>query len=123
MPTPPDWTPTPAMPAAGWRAANVASRRMPGTAMPRQFGPTSRMPWRRQQSSSAPVAARSSPELITTSAPTPRSPHSSAIRSTAAAGTASTARSTGPGSAAGDGTHGTPSISEACGFTACTRPP
>ena len=134
MPTPPDWTATPAMPAAGWRAANVAFRRMPGPAMPRQFGPTSRIPWRRQQSSSACLAARSSPEVITTSAPAPRSPHSSATRSTAAAGTASTARSTGPGSAAGDGgaekkkdedviDAESPSMSEACGFTACTRPP
>ena len=49
MPMPPDCTARPAGPAAGGWRANVASRPMPGTATPKQFGPTSRMPWRRQQ--------------------------------------------------------------------------
>ena len=48
-PVPPvDCKASPAVPAAGWRAANVASRPMPGLATPKLAGPTIRMPWRRQ---------------------------------------------------------------------------
>ena len=50
---------------------------MPGTAMPKQLGPTSLMPCLRQKASrSAPCAPR--PEVITTSDRTPRWPHCSA---------------------------------------------
>ena len=38
-PSAPDWTTRPALPGEGWCAANVASSPIPGTAMPKQFGP------------------------------------------------------------------------------------
>ena len=51
MPTPPDCTTRPAAPGCGWRTAKVASRPRPGTATPKQFGPTRRIPYWRQVSS------------------------------------------------------------------------
>ena len=50
----------PAVPAAGWRAAKVASRQILGLATPKLAGPTIRMPWRRQVPSSS---ARAGGEL------------------------------------------------------------
>ena len=44
IPRPPDCMTRPAVPGTGCRAAKVASRPMPGTATPKQLGPTSRMP-------------------------------------------------------------------------------
>ena len=102
----------------GWRAANVASRDMLVLATPKEAGPTIRMPWRRQIPSSSMRAAPSRPVVITTRALTPRCPHCSAMPGTAAAGAVMTARSTSLGSAAADGTHGTPSSSAAPGLTA-----
>ena len=99
-PTPPDWTTRPADPAAGWCTAKVASRPRPGTATPKQFGPTSRIPHWRQMSSSLPDWAEVSPEVITTSDRAPRCPHSWATSSTAPAGTVTTARSGASGRAA-----------------------
>ena len=117
-PVPPvDCSARPAVPAVGWRAANVASRPMPGLATPKLAGPTIRMPWRRQIPSSSARAGPLSPAAITTRALTPRRPQSSAIPSTAAAGTAMTARSTCSGSAAADGTQAMPSSSAASGLT------
>ena len=81
-------------------------------------GPTIRMPWWRQMPSSSARAAPSSPAASTTSALTPRRPHSAAIPGTAAAGAAMTARSTSCGKLAGDGRQGTPSSSAAAGLTA-----
>ena len=123
VPIPPDCTARPARPAAGRLAAKVAFRPMPGTATPRAAGPTSRMPWRRQHASRAARPAGSSPEVITTSAPAPRRPHSSATSRTAGAGTLTTTRSTGSGRAAADRRHRMPSSSLACGCTTYTRPP
>ena len=81
-----------------------------------------RMPWRRQMRSSSVRPAPSSPAASTTSALTPRRPHSSAIPGTAAAGVAMTARSTSSGKAAADGRQGTPSSSATAGLTAYTGP-
>ena len=92
------------------------------SATPKLPGPTIRMPWRRQMPSSSARPAPSSPLGSTTRPLTPRRPHSSAIPATAAAGVAMTARSTSPGSAAADGTQGTPSSSVAVGLTAYTGP-
>jgi hypothetical protein len=89
----------------------VASSRTPGLVLtiPRQFGPISRIPEERQTASSCrwrsapsgPVSAN--PAEITTSARTPAAAHSSAAPTTAWAGTATTARSTGPGTSATEG--------------------
>ena len=121
-PTPPDCSARPARPARGWRAASVASRPTLVLATPKVAGPTIRMPWRRQMPSSSARPAPVSPEVITTSALTPRRPQSSATPATSRAGTAITARSTCSGSAAADGIHGTPSSSAAPGLTAYTGP-
>ena len=84
---------------------------------PKQLGPTSRMPYRRQTaSSSAPAAPRQ--ELITIRPRTPWRPHWAATSGTAGGGTAITARSTGPGRSSTDATQGTPSMAGACGLTA-----
>ena len=70
---------------------------------PIEFGPTSRIPVDRHASSSsasraAPSApASANPAVITTSAETPASAHSRATPGTVSAGTATIARSTGPG--------------------------
>ena len=108
---------SPAVPVRGWAAANVASRPMLGTAMPKQFGPISRMPCRRHIASRPARVAASSPEVITTTARTPRRPHCSAASSTAAAGTAITARSTCSGKSAAAARMGSPPICLARGFT------
>ena len=122
-PAPPvDCSARPAHPGLGWRAANVASRPALVSATPKLAGPTIRMPWRRQMPSNSVRPAPLSPAASTTSALTPRCPHSSAIPTTAAAGVAMTARSTSPGSAAADGTQGTPSSSVTAGLTAYTGP-
>ena len=85
--------------------------------MPKQFGPTSRMPyWRQMASRSPPAAPR--PEVITMRARTPWRPHCAATSGTADGGTAITARSTCPGSSSTDATQGTPSIVWARGLTA-----
>ena len=115
-PIPPDWTTRPAVPSSGRSRPKVASSPMPGTAMPKQFGPTSRMPYLRQVASRSGPAAPS-PEVTTTSERTPRRPHCSATSGTAGAGTATIARSTSSGRSATERTHGTPATSSACGLT------
>ena len=76
---------------------------------PMQFGPTSRIPLARQTSSSsasraAPSApASANPAVMTTSAATPAAAHSRATPGTGSAGTATIARSTGPGVVRTDG--------------------
>ena len=95
---------------------------MPGLATPKLAGPTIRMLWRRQISSSSARAGPLSSAAITTRALTPRRPQSSATPSTAGAGTAMTARSTCSGSAAADGRQGMPSSSAAPGLTGYTGP-
>ena len=107
----------PATPGCAGLAANVASRPMPGTATPKQSGPTSRMPCLRHTASRSAQAATSSPEVITTRARTPRWPHRSATSSTAVAGTAITARSTASGRSSTEDRHRSPPICLARGFT------
>jgi hypothetical protein len=71
--------------------------------IPMQFGPIRRIPVARQSRRSARSRSRPSastspkPAVSTTRARTPFRPHCSATSSTCAAGTAITARSTGPG--------------------------
>ena len=117
-PRPPDCMTRPATPGlAGW-AANVASRPMPGTATPKQSGPTSRMPCLRHTASRSAQASVSSPAVITTRDRTPRWPQRSATSSTVAAGTAITARSTGSGRSSAEARHRSPPICRARWFTA-----
>ena len=93
----------PMLPAGAERAAKVAFRLGPATAMPRQFGPISRAPCERTSASSC--SCRSTPSLpisakpaeMTTSARTPLRSACSAASSTAAPGSEITARSTGVG--------------------------
>ena len=121
-PSPPDCVTSPAVPGCGWVAANVASRPEPGTAMPKQFGPTRRIPWRRQIASKSADAGASSPAVITTMAFTPLAPQASATSMTPAGGMAITARSGASGNSATVGTQRTPPRSRACGLTAYRRP-
>ena len=122
-PSPPDWTTRPALPGEGRCTANVASSPIPGTATPKQFGPTRRMPPRRLASSRADSCASVRPRVMTTSDLAPRFPHSWATSRTRAAGTATTTRSGASGSAATDATHGMPSMAQpACGSTAYKAP-
>ena len=121
-PTPPDCTTSPARPRRGWWTAKVASRPRPGTATPKQFGPTSRMPQRRPASSRLADWAASSPELITTTERVPRLPSSWVTSTTPAAGTVMTARSGASGSAAAEGTLVTPGMCSSCGLTAYSAP-
>ena len=108
-PSAPDWDEKPMLPLGAERAAKVAFRRGPATAMPRQFGPISRAPWARTSASSC--SCRSTPSLptsakpaeMTTSARTPLRSASSAAASTCSPGTEITARSTGSGISATDG--------------------
>ena len=110
-PTAPDWTTRPVCPGKGRGTPNVAPSPIPGTARPKEFGPTRRMLPCRVASSRPESCAGVKSEVITTSDPTPRLPHSSAAATTRAAGTATTARSGASGSSATDGTHGMPSMS------------
>ena len=121
-PTAPDWTTRPVCPGEGRGTPNVAPSPIPGTATPKEFGPTRRMFPRRVASSRPDSCAGVKSEVITTSDPTPRLPHSSAAATTRAAGTATTARSGASGSSATDGTHGMPSMSPPCGLTAYRGP-
>ena len=100
----------------------MASRPRPGTATPKQSGPTSRMPCRRHTASRSAQAAGSRPDVITTSDRTPRWPHCPATPRTAGAGTAMTARSAGSGRSSTESRHRSPSICRARGFTAYRRP-
>ena len=89
------------LPAGGKTGLKVAFSRTAGSVLstPMQFGPTRRIPAARARSRrrrstarpSAPVSAK--PAVITTTPRTPDRAHSSIASSTAAAGTATTARS------------------------------
>jgi hypothetical protein len=111
MATAPDWEATASPPGAGVASAKVACSRTAGSVLstPRQFGPTSRMPLARAMRTSSAWALRPAgpsspkPDESTTAARTPIAPHSASTPATAGAGTAMTARSTEPGSAATDG--------------------
>ena len=101
VPSAADWLKKPTRPGRGSSGASVALSRTPGSvlAMPRQFGPISRMPWLRTARSSAACAsapagpASAKPADTTTSPCTPAAAQSSTTPGTASAGTATTARS------------------------------
>ena len=91
--------------------------------MPRQLGPTIRMPSPRtlrtssSWSSFPPGPLSAKPAVSTTRARTPFSAQSSTTESTAGCGTAMTARSTGPGMSFTDGYAGIDETTSALGFT------
>src|SRR5262249_5787474 len=112
--TAPDWDTRPSDPGSAAPRAKVAFSPSAGRAMPRQLGPTSRTPQRRAfsrsaRSSFAPSAPTSAnPAVITTAERTPALPHSSITPGTVLAGVAMTARSTGAGTLATDGSRPPP---------------
>ncbi len=130
MPKAPLWDAKATPPAGGATGAKVAlSATSPAVlSTPRQFGPTSRMPLARQTSSSSAWRARpraptsANPAERTTSARTPAAPHSRATWTTAAAGTATTASSTGSGTAAIERYAGRPPTTSSRGWTTDRRP-
>ena len=114
-------------PASGMPGANVALSRREGRIQPRQFGPSTRMGCCSQARSSASRARPASPASrkpaeITTAPPTPLATHSLSAGRTAGAGTAITARSTGPSTARSDGVAGSPCTTSARGFTGRCAP-
>ena len=96
--------------------------------MPSEFGPMSRTPpaaararsSRSRAAPSAPISRK--PAVITTAAFTPLRPHSSITSAAAAAGTVSTARSTGPGISSKWAYARRPSTDSAFGFTGYSGP-
>ncbi len=110
-PRAPLWEHIAARPGGGGAGAKVALRRTRGSvaAIPRQLGPTMRMPcsravattssWRRLPSS--PLSAN--PAETMTRPFTPMRPHDATISWTCEAGTAMTARSTASGTSSMDG--------------------
>src|SRR5262249_37162273 len=116
IPISPDWTTSPAAPGAGWLAEKVASSPNGARATPKQLGPPRRMPYLRHTASrSGPPAPR--PDVITTRERTPRCPQRCATSTTAAAGTARTARSTCSGRSSTDFRQCRPSRELARGLT------
>jgi len=109
-PRAPDWDMNPTRPGRGTVGPKLASRHTRGSVltMPRQLGPIRRMPAARQTASSSrwrsapsgPISAK--PAETTTMARTPLAAQSRAAWTTEGAGTASTARSTGPGTSSTD---------------------
>ena len=101
-------------PASGIPGANEALSRRAGRIQPRQLGPSTRMGWlashvRSSASRACPSGPASrNPAEITTAPPTPLATHSLSAGSTAGAGTAITARSTGPSIASRDAAAGSP---------------
>ena len=96
----PDWEMKPMCPLAGVAAAKLAFRWMPGTMMPRQFGPRIRMPSNLRCSSrtcssslrpSSPISRK--PAEMITMPRVPASPHSRTSAGTVGAGVQMTARS------------------------------
>ena len=115
-------------PASGMPGAKVALSRREGRIQPRQFGPSTRMGCPRSQARSSASRARPAspasrnPAEITTAPRTPLATHSFKAGRTAGAGTAITARSTGPSIARSDGVAGNPWTTSARGFTGQMRP-
>ncbi len=96
----PDWVRKAILPVSNSAGAKVALRPMPGTAMPRQFGPTTRNRCGCAAASSCalrswPTLASPSakPAVSTTAARVPRRPNSSIRAGTLSGGVAMTARS------------------------------
>ena len=104
-PSEPDWAKNPTRPRAGIIGARLALSRTSGSVLtiPRQLGPTTRIPEARADATSARSAARPSgptspkPPETTTSPRTRLRRQASTTPATSSAGTASTARSTSPG--------------------------
>lgn len=125
-PSPPDCDTSATRPGAGTMPAKVAVSRTRGSLLrtPRQFGPTRRIPDLRhtvsnRSCSAAPSGpASANPAERTTSALTPRDAHSPATAGTIAAGTATTASSTSPGTSAMLRYAGSPAITPPAGLTA-----
>ena len=96
----PDCEMKPTRPGLAMPAANVAFIAPTGFMIPRQFGPRTRIPWRRAfsrtwRSSSTPSGPISlNPALMITTARTPAAPHSSMRPGAVRAGVTITARST-----------------------------
>src|SRR5262245_21896858 len=115
----------PTLPVGGQCGANVAFNATVGSVLrtPMQLGPIMRMPARRTNRVMRSWVARPSgdasakPAEITTTARPPAAAHSWTVDSTAGAGTAITARSTGAPIALTDGYVRAPSISAADGLT------
>ena len=130
MPRPPDCDAKPTLPAIGRNGAKVASIAIAGFVLttPMQLGPIMRIPLRRAVStrscSARPCAASTSakPAEITTSPCTCFRTQSSTTAATPAAGTHTTARSTGPGTASTVGYACTPATDVAFGLMGCTGP-
>jgi hypothetical protein len=97
-------------PGRGHVGANVASSETAGSALriPRQFGPTMRIPASRTTASTSSSRRRPAsptsrkPAVITTMPRTPCAAQSRAAWSTPSRGTVITARSTGPGTSASE---------------------
>ncbi len=129
-PSAPDWLKNPIRPGAGSRGANVALSRTAGSvlAMPRQFGPTTRMPpvCARRISSACAAApagpASAKPALTTTSACSPARAASSTTSSIFSGGTATTARSSGTPASAARATAPRPPTRAALGWTGTIGP-
>ena len=130
-PSAPDWQNSPTRPRPGTSGDRLALRLTRGSVLmiPRQFGPTTRIPdsralrtscrWRARPSS---VAVSANPEETTTSPLTPAAAHSATTGRTASAGTATAARSTGWGMSVMCGYAGTPRIESASGWIAYSGP-
>ena len=119
----PDWLMKPTRPGFAMPAANVAFIRPIGFMIPRQFGPTTRIPYRRAasrtwRSSSTPSSPTSlKPALMMMIPETPASPQSITSCGALFAGVTMTARSTGSPIAAMLGYALTPRIAGRVGFT------
>ena len=127
MPSAPDWEKKPIRPRPGITGDSEALSDRAGSVLmtPRQFGPITRIPLARASATSSRCSSRPSgpasanPPLTTTRPSTPWPAQSRTTSSTWAAGTATSARSTGPGRSATEAYVGTPRIgSVARGFTA-----
>ena len=119
----PDCETNPTRPGFAIPAANVALNAPMGFMIPRQFGPTTRMPCRRAaastcRSSSTPAAPTSlNPALMMITPRTPASPHSSTRPGAVFGGVTMTARSTGSPIAPMVGYALTPRIAGRVGLT------
>lgn len=110
----PECEKNPSGPGRGMPGANVTFRRAEGRIHPRQFGPRTRRGCPRSQSRIRASRSRPSgpasrkPAEMTTAAGTPFATQSSRTGSTEGAGTATTARSTSPGTARIEATAASP---------------
>src|SRR5215218_6301429 len=125
----PDWLTNPTRPGFAIPAAKVAFIPSMGFMTPRQFGPTTRIPyrwaaWSTWRSSSTPSGPTSlNPALMTITPRTPASPHSVMSLGTVFAVVTMTARSTGSPIARTDAYALTQRIAGRVGFTGYTVPP